>query len=154
MTAQIRIEGIEELEAKLGELATIKVLRPPMEESLAHLRNEIATYPPPPSGYRMVWKSEKQRRFFFAALREGLIQVPYRRTGTLGRSWTHKIDVGGSTLIKGVLGNNVEYGPWVQGEGQQAAIHVNRWRTDAQVAKEQESKVVGIFDMAIQKAMP
>lgn len=59
-----------------------------MRGRLVSAQKRITKYPPRyqgklPGGF----KSEKQRRYFFWALREGIIQVPYQRTGTYGRAW-------------------------------------------------------------------
>ena len=65
--AYVRIEGLDELIAAVGRLESLQVLRDTMETAVERVRTQIAVYPPPPSGYRMVWKSEKQRRWFFAS---------------------------------------------------------------------------------------
>lgn len=154
MPVSIHIDGIEAVERKLGTLAAHDALRNPMEASLALVQNRIATYPTPPSGQHVTFVSDRQRRGFFAKLRSGEITVPYRRTGTLGRRWTSKIDESGSSLV-GVVGNNTEYAPWVQSvdaignRGPQARIHQGRWETDAQVVAALRDRVAQIFERAI-----
>lgn len=151
--AYVRIEGLDELIAAVGRLESLQVLRDTMETAVELVRTQIAIYPPPPSGYRMVWKSEKQRRWFFAALREGRISVPYRRTGTLGRRWTTEVSRQGDDLV-GKVGNVTAYGPFVQSVDGQAAIHRGRWRTDEQVARLMEPSIQALFEARIQAAMP
>ena len=51
----------------------------------------LAKYPTQRGGFKAVFKSDRQRRFFFWALKSGAITVPYRRTGTLGRSWNMNV---------------------------------------------------------------
>jgi hypothetical protein len=46
----------------------------------------LRTYPSP-SGKKQGFKSDKSRRFFFAALADGKIDVPYRRTGRTASSY-------------------------------------------------------------------
>jgi hypothetical protein len=46
----------------------------------------LRTYPSP-SGKKQGFKSDKSRRFFFAALADGKIDVPYRRTGRTAASY-------------------------------------------------------------------
>lgn len=46
----------------------------------------LRTYPSP-SGKPQGFKSDKSRRYFFAALRSGKIDVPYRRTGKTAASY-------------------------------------------------------------------
>lgn len=154
MEARIEIVGLRELMADVDRLAAGVALRDTMETAVEMVRTQIAVYPAPPSGYRMVWKSEKQRRWFFAALREGRIQVPYRRTGTLGRRWTTNITGSGSAEIRGEIGNATEYGPWVQAAESQAAIHQGRWRTDVQVAEMMAGPIQALFEARLQAAMP
>lgn len=56
----------------------------------------------------------------------------YRRTGTLGRSWTGKV-YGGSrginTTVVGIIGTNTVYAPWVVSSVKQAWMHRGRWWT-------------------------
>jgi hypothetical protein len=56
---------------------------PPAQEHLT--RREV---------YGEPFKSDKQRRWFFAALRDGEIQVPYQRTGELASSWQSDVQTG------------------------------------------------------------
>lgn len=153
MEARIEIVGLRELMADVDRLAAGVALRDTMETAVEMVRTQIAVYPAPPSGYRMVWKSEKQRRWFFAALREGRISVPYRRTGTLGRRWTTEVSRQGDDLV-GKVGNVTVYGPFVQSVDEQAAVHRGRWRTDEQVARLMEPNIQALFEARIQAAMP
>lgn len=151
--AYVEILGLDQLTAAIGLLAAGLVLRETMEVATELVRTELAVYPPPPAGYRMVWRSDKQRRFFFAALRAGRIEVPYRRTGTLGRRWTTRVRAVGNDL-HGEVGNVTVYGPWVQADTAQAAVHRGRWRTDEMVARQTEPRVQALFEARIQAAMP
>lgn len=85
----------------------------------------LKQYPARFSGQGPGFKSERQRRWFFAALRAGQISVPYQRTGILGRGW--RVTAQGNGQI-GVT-NNIEYTKWVQVQSSQARIHQGRWRT-------------------------
>lgn len=151
--AYVQIVGLEPLIAAVGRLAAGSVLRDAMEVAVERVRTQIAIYPPPATGYRMVWKSERQRRWFFAALRSGAIQVPYRRTGTLGRRWTTEVSRQGDDLV-GRVGNVTVYGPFVQSVDGQAAVHRGRWRTDEQVARLMEPNIQALFEARIEAAMP
>jgi hypothetical protein len=140
--------------AAVGRLVVGVVLRDAMEIAVERVRTQIAIYPPPPSGYRMVWKSEKQRRWFFAALRSGEIQVPYRRTMTLQKRWTTRVSGSGLGTLMGEVGNVTVYGPFVQKADEQAAIHRGRWRTDEQVATMMAPSIQALFEARLQAAMP
>lgn len=151
--AYVRIEGLEALMRAVDELAAMRVVRDTMETAVERVRTQIAVYPPPPSNYRMVWKSERQRRWFFAALRSGQISVPYRRTGTLGRRWTTAVTVSPAE-IRGVVGNVTAYGPFVQSQESQANVHQGRWRTAERVAQEMEPAIQDLFEARLSAAMP
>jgi hypothetical protein len=103
--------------------------RKPMTMSLALLVDDIAEYPPPPSG------------------------SSYRRTLNLGRAWTSaQYEIHASTGgITGVIGNAVRdrrgraYGPYVQSAEDQANVHRGRWSTDEMVAERNTNAIVRIW---------
>lgn len=102
------IIGDKELLATLDELIKPSAMRPAMERAGARIRTEMAKYPPPPPN------------------------STYRRTGKLGRSWTHRTRANLITATA-LIGNNTPYAPEVQGEGYQTEVHQGRWQTDLQV---------------------
>jgi hypothetical protein len=114
-------------------------------------QDRIAKYP----GVRrrkMVFASDRQRRGFFARLRSGAIEVPYRRgsspgSETLGRRW-HIRQHG---AIGHVLTNDASYAPLVHGADTQAAYHKGNWKTDEGLAKELEHD--GSFEQIIEQAL-
>ena len=113
------------------------------------VRADIKKYPGRQSSGPQQWKSERQRRWFFAALRRGEIQVPYRRTGKLGQSWTRTIEKGGRWPAA-VIGTNRAYAPWVQDEERQAPMHArNTWPTAQGVARDKQGDVVRVIEQAI-----
>ncbi len=148
---EIRVEGLDELMQRLGPLATFAFLRPAMDSALKLLQDELAIYPPqahrPLGGFR----SEKQRRYVMMLARTG--QIPYRRTGTLGRSWTIKIEQSANAMI-GTVGNVMgkSYGPYVMDRGQQAWMHQGVWHTAQDVAERNTEAVLGIFADAVNTA--
>ncbi len=83
----------------------------------------LAKYPSP-SGKKMVFVSERQRRFVMASIRSGAITVPYHRSGALGRSWVKQPLNGGMAII-----SRLAYAPYVVGDGEQAAYHRGNWQT-------------------------
>lgn len=84
---------------------------------------------PPPSRKPQPFKTERQRRFFFAALRDGRIVVPYRRTGQLGRSMQWEIVSQGPAEYRGRYGTNLAYAPLVISDDRQAGYHRGTWYT-------------------------
>lgn len=152
LVADIVIEGLDKLEAKLGRLASLSVLAPPMVRSLARLHSFMAT-DAPKRPQKQPFKSEKQRRWFFWALDEGMITVPYHRTGLLGRAWQMRVENTGAQMI-GVLSNPTPYGPFVQAPPpRQAAYHVGNWRTTDDAVEKIGPFVIREFDRAIREAL-
>ncbi len=129
---EIVITGIDELVQRLGRAQANDVLRRPMVASLALLHGQLAAYPAPPVG------------------------SSYRRTGTLGRSWTTTVTPS-SDGITGEIGNNVRYAPYVQGGPQsdpdQAWMHQGRWQTDEQVMLANEARIRALFSDAVLQAL-
>lgn len=140
----VEVQGLDDVLRKLDGLDAPEVFRRPMTQATAHLQRKLAQYPPQVSR-RQPFKTEKQRRYFFWALREGIIQVPYRRTGTLGRKWTTEVSPDGR---QGRVGNNTPYAPLVQGtREQQASYHAQGgWRRVDHVARTEQQRVVGYFE--------
>jgi hypothetical protein len=106
----------------------LDVLEPPMKRSMFKLLSPLADYPP---------------------------QIPrstYRRTGTLGRTWTTEIERT-FRMLRGTVGNNTIYGPLVQSEQFQAAIHRGRWPTDEQVKDDEERGIIKDFEESIEDAI-
>lgn len=123
---------LRQFRAALGEqafgAAATEELRAATVESLTFAERFLAKSPPRPVSFRAKFVSAKQRRWFFWALRSGAIQVPYRRTGTLGRRWRHLITPAGGG-IRGTLTNRTPYAEFVQDEKKQARVHAGRWPT-------------------------
>ncbi len=138
---------------RFGTAHMQQVLRPPMEASLLSLQDALTDYPGPPMRpYPKMLRTEKQRRYFFWALKEGLIQVPYHRTGKLGQSWTWKVTTTGSGL-RGEVGTNMKYARWVQNQHSQARIHRGNWLTDYGAVQQKRDEIGRRFRSAIRAAL-
>jgi len=145
--ASIHIDGIEELLATLdGQRIFKTVLLAAGQTMEGHARN---AYPPAPVGRKQPFKTDKQRRGFFAKLRSGEIQVPYQRGSSpgseaLNKRWTTKLE--SDTQV--VVGNNTSYGELVMGDKQAAFHRDTGWKTiqtivdDNKPAIEEEIKKV------------
>ena len=136
---------------RLDHSAVMRVLRPPMEASLLSLHDDLTDNPPKSTG-KVRFKSAKQRRYFFWALKQGVITVPYHREGKLGQSWTTKIDETGSGMY-GKIGTNLSYAKWVQSAESQARIHQGNWLTDEQAFNKRRGEIVQRFRIAIRAAL-
>src|SRR5438046_391339 len=97
---QVRIEGLEPLISALRQWPSIveAELKKVLEASGADLLGDLQRYPSPPPG------------------------STYRRTGTLGRTWTSKPVAGPGQRI----GNATSYAVFVQGDPP-AKMHRGRW---------------------------
>ncbi len=118
----------------------VGMLRAPTQRSLAVLHSGMASYPPPRTGQRYV----RGRGPTNAAG-----EVTRLTSQQLGKRWTERITTS-STAIRGELGNNVTYGPYVQDSEEQAWMHAGRWSTNEQVAEENTGAIQGFFTDAIQ----
>ena len=115
-----------------------------------------AVKPYPPTGARppQPFKSDRSRRFFFYALRHGLIDVPYRRGQSrgsqgLGRSWTNTVRNGSEAVI----GTAVSYAPLVKGAHQSAYMGSLGWtKIDEDIARVRE-EIGRVIDFGIRKAL-
>jgi len=147
----VRVEGLKELQKMLSKAPHIvqKHLRRAMDRSVKDIQRKLQEYPTGKPG-PMVFTSDKQRRYFFWALRQGKIQVPYRRTGTLGRKW--KTRVTGADRIQGIVENPTPYAPMVQGD-EQAAIHRGRWEPASKIVEKREKQVRRFHEDAIRDAI-
>jgi hypothetical protein len=87
----------------------------------AQVIEKLRVIPPKPN-YPLRWKSEKQRRAFFATNGFGK-GIPYRRTGELAEGWQTEFvatPAGGEWSVF----NNVGYADYVQGLNQQP-MHID-----------------------------
>jgi hypothetical protein len=128
MDIQIRVEGVEELVAKLTKLEQLKRVKKQVLAEGTALRGKMATYPTRVYSPNPLIKSNpKVRRAFFAKLRAGEISVPYNRTYKLRDNWKVASEGGGWTVKVSVAG--VSYAPLVQGANQAYGHSVSGWLT-------------------------
>lgn len=125
---EITITGIDELIGRIGVVGAVEVMRRPVTESVIHLEGKMKEYPPQRAG------------------------SSYRRTGTLGRRWTHEV-TDSNDGITGHVGNNTVYGPYVQSQQLQARVHMEMWQTDMQVIEDEQDMIVGFFERAVEDAL-
>jgi hypothetical protein len=146
--SEIRVDISEVLE-KLDMRVMKDVVADALGGAADIIRADIKTYPGRQSSGPQQWKSDRQRRWFFAALRRGEIQVPYRRQGTLGRSWTREID---RSKPAAIIGTHVKYAPYVQDANRQAPMHArNAWTTAQDVVQKKSRAVVRFLEQALSR---
>jgi hypothetical protein len=117
---------------------------------------ELTNYPPTYGGEKgpaaAHW-TQKQRRWFWWALKAGKLTLPYkrgtdRRSEQLGKSWNSKVKEG-SGYVETSVGTRVTYARYVMDETKQAWIHQDRWKTIQKVAKEKEPEIVTLLQQAV-----
>jgi len=131
----VTYDGLEELRARLQRMGrefagTLGgTLQQAMKRSLYMLIFTLAKYP------KQVTKPGN---------------IPYRRTGTLGRKWTEDIEVQRVLNgLRGRIGNNTPYAPRVQADRYQRPWHRRHgWETDKSALNVNMPKIVREFDRA------
>lgn len=96
------------------------------------------------------WFSERQRRWFFAALNSGELQLPYRRTQTLRNNW-QRIGSGANQIIV----NETPYGGFVfgdsQGQGQSRMSALIGWKTLPVIVLERQKRINEIIEGIVKR---
>jgi len=151
---RIELKGLDRIMAKLN------AVRPEVGEAVQavalEVKGDLAKYPRQRKGGRMQFKSGKQRTFVLAAIKSGLIEVPYRRgaspgSETLSKRWTIQAK---DDDLTAVVGNNSSYGPFVQDEKKQLPFHeITGWPTVQSVKKEWEPKFLDRVRKAVRGAL-
>lgn len=147
MTPEIVLINASELAHRLEQLGRGAYVKSVLEALALYLKGKVSQYPPRQSltrqqVYGQTWKSVKQRRWFFAALRRGAIDIPYRRgqsaqSENLGQSWTISV-----SKNQARIGTRVSYAPWVQSRAKQTKfMRAMGWQTVEDV-KDTESETI------------
>ena len=101
------------------------------------------------AAYGASFKSDKQRRWFFAALNKGAINVPYSRTQAMRNAWK-QIGAGAQSIIANEAAG-VEY---VMGDGTQSRHEAMvGWKTTSVIIREHMPRVEKVAQAAAQKAI-
>ena len=127
----ITIIGLPALRRKLDPKKLQASVKTGLRAGAVHVKGKIAVYPPSPSGRKQPFKTAKSRRYVFAALARGEIEIPYRRgqspgSKSLGRKWQTSTRRWNEAHIT----NIVSYGEIVQARDKQSAFHkTTGWQT-------------------------
>lgn len=125
----IRVDGVDQVIAKLDGVKGVRWARRPIEQSLKVLEATVKTYPPAIPGSR------------------------YVRTTTLGKRWLTAPVTVTSDTVRGRIGNNTEYAPFVQASRFQARVHRGRWVTDVRAVEINMPRIRAFFQRAIARAL-
>lgn len=147
--AGIKLEGLDELRAKLDELASARYIKAILRSGAAELMNYMAVYPPESIANNSGARNWYERgRGSFWRRRDGSIGSAMT-SETLGRRWTMSV---GST--RATVGNNASYGPWVQSAKKQTQVHKRRgWRTDAMAFRDIGPKIIALAKQAVERIL-
>jgi hypothetical protein len=123
------------------------------DEVSKYLLNVLRGYPPyqyvsRKSAYGVTFFTAKQRGWFFANLREGNLDIPYKRSQTLSRGW----DIIGSGE-KSILVNDTPYAHHVYGDPQSRHPAAIGWKRLPDILKERQERIRAIIKAAVKKAM-
>ncbi len=121
----------QRLTAKLASFERQQVVHQTVHDTAVFMQGKMREYPPQISvtraqAYGQTFQNDKQRRWFFAALRRGELTIPYKRTGHLADMWR----VWEPAKNQAVLTNDTSYAGLVQERGKQSRMMtIIGWRT-------------------------
>ena len=150
----VEIQGMKEFEEKLKKLPKEAQDRVVDDVSKYYL-NLFQTSQPTPNyvtrfkAYGVTFFTTRQRKWFFAALRDGRINVPYVRTQGLRKSW-RQVDRGARSFIV----NDSSGAPFVVGDETQSRHEklVGWFRTN-ELMQSKVDKALKVADGAMKKAL-
>lgn len=146
---KVRIEGVHEARSLMERLQRMEGMRKGLRVAAHHLKGKMDDYPPRRSitrreAYGTTFFSERQRRAFFALLREGVVMAPYRRRGAGGLAGKWSIVERRGGLVQ-QIGNNASYARYVVDRDRQARMmRLIGWKTAQEVAEREWNTVLRI----------
>lgn len=148
----VDISGLKPLQDKLAKLPKAvheTATRAAADETVKFMRSYPAEkYVSRKSAYGTTFFTPKQRRYFFWALKEGIIQSPYSRTNRLRDNWT----IIGQGLNEMVV-NQTPYADLVMGEGQNRMHQKIGWKTVTKRLEENAAKIGKAIQQAADRAI-
>lgn len=132
----IKLEGFEELVKRLDVPGFRTVAKAGIRAGGAHLKKKFAEYPPKANRRMWPYMTPKAKRYFWWALGQGIIEVPYRRGSSpgsekMGANWT----VTTPNWYTATVGNKAKYAKYVMGDKEdQARYHQGIWQPASQIA--------------------
>jgi hypothetical protein len=144
---------LQKITDKLDGFKRKQVLHQTLEEVGKLLMDDLKQYPPQrhvsrAQAYGQTFSSDRQRRWFFAALASGELQLPYSRTNTLADAW--KLEPLGSEGV-GLI-NEAPYAGLVMGKGTQARMmKLIGWPTVESVLKRYRPRIGRVAMQSILK---
>lgn len=157
MADTIVIKGLDKLQRKLGNIKPAVVRG--IKAGTLHVKGKIDQYPAatqanqPKQYSKGQWNTWYERGWGSKWALAGGGWHGVKSSETLGRKWTTKTENNGLT---GVVGNNVSYGPYVQGgdsapHKQAAAMKRIGWKTTDEVIDQEAQAVTDFIKSEIEK---
>lgn len=144
--------ALDELIARLenADAVVMPELEAGIEQAATLVREAEATYPQR-GEYHMFgdnpapFFSLKQKKYFFWALRAGIIQIPYVRTGEYGEAWRTAVERV-SRGIQATISNASPIAKLLQGgPGEQARMFEGTWRAAEDIFNETRGEVKNVL---------
>lgn len=153
----VQITGVDNLVSKLRILGKLQVVRAYMQAGAEYIKGKLAVFPAQrrltrTEVYGQPFQSEKQKRFFFAALADGRIEVPYHRDESeasyrFGDRWNIAESDKGLTQT---IDNDTPYGHWVMGDDQSLFMQAMGWHKVSDIAEEVTDHVIEMIRTGIE----
>jgi hypothetical protein len=150
----IDILGNEELARKLSRFPDI-VQDDAIDDLSEYLIKVWRIYPPKKHvtrrrAYGRTFQSDKQRKYFFWALRNGIIDVPYRRTQTLRKNWQQ---IGSGR--KSIIANETPYAKYVMGDEteQSRMMNIIGWISAVDIFDDRADRIDKVLYEATKKSL-
>jgi hypothetical protein len=149
----IEIQGIPAVQAALEKAGNAATMHKCTQAVGEYMRGQVRKYPPyqyvsRTRAYGKPFQSDKQRRWFFAALRSGELTLPYQRTNTLKSGW-QLTRFGSDDLL---LTNDVSYARFVQQSPQARMMTYIGWRTQERIVYEEREQIQRVTQEAWNRA--
>lgn len=151
---QVEIRGIPEVQRMLASVANPAVRQEVLRSVGEYAQGQMRKYPDYTyvsrrEAYGKTFQSDRQRRWFFAALRSGELVIPYPRTGTLRRGW--KVEPRGADDM--ALRNDTPYGRFVQNSPQARMMTLRQWRSLQTMLYQEKAQIQRIASEAWNRAL-
>lgn len=154
--ATIEVHGIDKVKLMLASIADPKTIAAAVKAAALHVKGKIAQYPPatvanqPKAYIPGQWNTWYQRGFGSKWARADGTVGTRKSSETLGRKWTIETRDRGMTAV---VGNNVSYGPFVQGDEQTWFHKAHGWKTTEQIADQEREAVVRTINEAVARVI-
>lgn len=137
--------------SKIDKATKLQAFKNGLHEAALTVQRVLQIYPPVRRG-KQPFKTDKQRKYFFYALKKGLIEVPYVRRLNINSQdmrahWEIESQNNGLTQI---IGNRVSYSKYTHGNTSQSRYHAKtKWKTVLQITSSTQSRIERIVLAAI-----